>query len=973
LPRRSDAHVFTIPPGAPFARALAKGLLGRLGDPLKLPDVAIYLPTRRAARTFSEIFAAEAGGAALLPEFKPLGDADEDETRLDPHAEQLDLPPAITPLRRRLLLAALIRRWDLNRGGTMPFGQAAGLALSLASVMDEAERQGADLTKLDELAPAALAAHWAEVRNFLVLIREEWPRLLAAEGCINPAARRNQAILALAERLQKDPPPGLTIAAGSTGSMPATAALLSVIARLPNGAVVLPGLDLDLDEESWTRLDPGHPQYAMKQLLARMDVARGDVALWSEDIGNPARARFLSEVLRPAPTTDAWRALAEGDVGALATGLEGLSLLEAADPAEEAAVIALALREALDVPGRTAALITLDRALARRVAAEMKRWNISIDDSAGRKLTKTRAGSFLCLLAEATDDAFSPVPLLALLKHPLATMDDPAEFRRKARQLDLRLRGVRPDAGLDGIKQRIAEDKDLAAWFGPVAQILSPLAALLENAECPLTDLLGAHLAAVEALAGDALWAGADGEAANAFVAALGDAAADLPDIEARSYAPLFHSLADEIPVRPAYGSHPRLAILGPLEARMQSFDLTVLGSLNEGSWPMAAAVDPWFSRPMRRTLGLEQLEARLGLSAHDFATLAAGKTVLLTRAAKADGSPAVASRWLQRLDQLAKGLKISDRLSPSQPYRGIAQALNDPGAPDRIKPPAPTPPVDARPRRLTVTEIETWLRDPYAIYAKHVLRLRKLDPLDAEIGPLERGSILHGVLEKFVGEHQTHHPADALAQLTALADEAFEQEALPKAVLTLWRPRFIRAARWFLEEERKRLADIGGILVEIDGALMIAAPAGDFELACRADRIDKLKSGGAAVIDYKTGSLPRKTWVATQLAPQLALEGAILAAGGFAGIGKLAPNQLIYVRFSGGAKPGEFWPIAADIAELCAEATAKLKERIAEFDRKETPYLSRVLPKFTRADGDYDHLARVREWSASGWQEDGE
>ncbi len=408
------AKVFTIPASAAFSVALAQGLRTRIGDdPAALADVTLYLPTRRAARSIAEVFARQAGGAALLPDFRPLGDVDEDELLLDATAEVLDLPPAIAPLRRRLLLATLIRRWSHARdGGTMTFGQAAGLSRSLASLMDEVETQGADLSKLKDLAPASLAEHWAAVCDFLALMQDVWPQLLADEGRINPSDYRNQALRALAQNLAAHPPQRFILAAGSTGSIPATAALLSVIARLPNGAVVLPGLDRDLDADSWERLEPGHPQYTLKQLLTHMNVRRDAVGDWSEAAGNPERERLLREVLRPAPTTDAWRALAEG---IHPPHTDGLTLFEAADPAEEAAVIALLLREALETPKKTAALVTRDRGLARRVTAALARWQIAIDDSGGRPLSLTPAGTLLLLLAEAADEGFAPVPLLALL------------------------------------------------------------------------------------------------------------------------------------------------------------------------------------------------------------------------------------------------------------------------------------------------------------------------------------------------------------------------------------------------------------------------------------------------------------------------------------------------------------------------------------------------------------------------------
>jgi len=992
------AKILTIAAGAPFAETLARGLIARLGsDPLALAQATVYLPTRRAGRTLSETFARVLGGAALLPNIRPLGDVDEDEFLFDPSSEDVTLPPVIAPVRRRLLLATLVQRWDrAQRGGTFGFAQASALARALARFLDEAQTQNADLAKLDELAPAALAEHWAEVRDFLELLRDQWPGLLEAEGALDPADHRNRALSALARRLAKTPPDGPLIAAGSTGSIPATAELLGAIARLPQGAIVLPGLDRELDEESWNNLDPGHPQYGMKQLLARIGVAREEVGDWQPAAStSPARETLLRETLRPAPTTDAWRAIAERGGGEIAQGLESLSLIEAAHPGEEATTIALILRETLETKGRTAALVTPDRNLARRVAAEMGRWSVTIDDSAGRPMAKTPPGTFLSLLADAAEGDFAPVPLLALLKHPLAAGGEAqAEFRARARDLDrLVLRGPRPNPGLNGLANAIARagtkerpgDGDrrtlaaLAPWFERLADLLRPLEDAMAADEIAIADAADIHAQVAEALAAteaqpgaDRLWRGDAGEAAASLLAELREGAAGIPPIAPRTYPALFHELAEERAVRPAYGSHPRLAILGPLEARLQRFDVVVLGGLNEGTWPAVAASDPWLSRPMREKLGLEAPERPIGLAAHDFATLAAGARVFFTRSAKVDGTPTVPSRWLQRLLQLTKGLGLEKKLESPTHYTMLAGLLSEPDKPaERIKRPAPRPPVAARPRRLSVTEIERWLRDPYAIYARHVLDLQPLDPLDAEIGALERGNAVHLALEKFLAKFAGILPENSEQHLIAIADGVFREAGISQAALALWRPRFARAARWFVGVERERRTAIKQSFVELKGRRAFPGPAGEFVLRCRADRIDLLQAGGAAVIDYKSGNPPSRKQVRTLLAPQLPLEGAILAEGGFAETGKIAARELLYIRFSGGADAGELRAIDGDIAALIAEAEEKLIERIAAFDNAETPYLPRLMPFRANVAGDYDHLARVREWSLAGWEEE--
>lgn len=990
------AGLYTIPAGRDFAGSLARGVMARLDDlhnPIALSSATIFLPTRRAVRVLSDGFARLLAGAGLLPQMRALG-ADEDEEFLfDPDTE-IDLPPAINPLRRRLLLAALVRRWEERRGAPPGFARAAAMARLLARYLDEIETHEPELERLAGLAPESLAAHWASVRNFLVFLHEQWPLVLAAEGAIGRADRRNRLLRDLARRYRENMPDAPVIAAGTTGSIPATSELLRAIAELPNGMIVLPALDREMDEESWVTLGPGHPQYGLKQLLESLGTSRSDVADWEHQSAVPAaRNLFLREALRPPPTTDAWRERARTHSEVLTQGLADISVIEAAHPGEEALAIALILRETAESEEKTAALVTPDRGLARRVASELRRWNIAIDDSAGVPLAHTPPGVFLCLLAEAAAASFAPVPLLALLKHPLvAGGESPGNFRRSARLLDrLVLRGPRPDPGLEGVQKAIEGvlcDRrettlapvltELGQWFSKFAETLRPFANAMTSPSWSLATLVELHCDAAEKLAGTAhskgrnrLWRGEDGNAAAELMESFARASEDFPGIEPSAYPLLLRQFAEEQPVRPAFGRHPRLSILGPLEARLQHFDIVVLGGLNEGTWPSSAAADPWLSRQMRVQLGLESPERLTGLAAHDFTTLAAAPTVRLTRAMKVDGVPTVASRWLQRVQQLARGVGQAKCLTNGPPYAAYARLFTTPDKePKPVHSPEPRPPVVERPRELSVTEIEKWLRDPYAIYARRILKLKPLDPLDAEVGPLDRGRIMHEVLERFVAEIETGWPAQAEARLIALADETFARYGVPQVALALWRPRFVRAARWFVGEERRRREEILRSWLEVEGRIEIVGPAGPFVLKGRADRIDILREGGAAIVDYKTGRPPTDPQVA-KFAQQLPLEGAILENGGFADAGRIPAAELVYIRFSGGVVPGETHIVKGDAHERVTRALAGLTRRIAQFDLPETPYLSRIAPYRADMPGDYDHVARVREWSLSGWAEE--
>jgi ATP-dependent helicase/nuclease subunit B len=685
--------------------------------------------------------------------------------------------------------------------------------------------------------------------------------------------------------------------------------------------------------------------------------------------------RFISEALRPPPATDAWRSLIENARGSFAHALKDFALVEAQNPREEALVVAIALREALETNGRTAALVTPDRGLARRVAAELTRWGIAIDDSAGRKLSSTPPGTFLALLARAAADGFPPVALLSVLKHPLATGgESQAAFRRRVRRLEHRhLRGIRPGRGLAGIAARLTDEseKEIAEWFAKLRSILEPFAGAIATNDAALPDLVRAHVKAAEALAATktdsgaaTLWRGEAGESAANLIGEIIRDGDGIALADGHQYAELFFDLAEGRAVRPPYNRQKRLAILGPLEARLLDFDLVVLGGLNEGTWPREAATDPWLSRPMRAQLGLEPPERRTGLAAHDFATLAASRSVLLTRAVKDAGAPTVASRWVLRVQQLAKGLGLQHELAARNELLAWARAIDTREPAPRATRPAPAPPVALRPRRLSVTEIETWLRDPYAIYARHVLRLRPLDPLDPEPGPRERGIAIHRALEHFLRAYPDALPDDALARLLVASEEAFRAAGASPAALALWRPRFERAGRWFVSHQTTRQREIVRSITETSGTLELPGPAGPFTLVGRADRIDLFRDGRAAIIDYKTGRVPSEKQIEHLFAPQLPLEAAMLMDGAFADASAARVRELVYIKLSGGDPPGDFWIPKADAAAKAEEAREKLIGLIAAYDNERRGYRSREMPERVTDKGDYDHLARVAEWS---------
>jgi ATP-dependent helicase/nuclease subunit B len=787
----------------------------------------------------------------------------------------------------------------------------------------------------------------------LQLIFESWPAMLRDRAALDLAERRNLLLHRLADRWKTDPPPGFTVAAGITTAAPAVAALVRRVARMPDAMVVLPGLWLAdvLPDDEWDALggEATHPQYHLKLLLDRIGVARGEVRRWryaGRAASPPARARAVANAMASSSFSDKWETLRPGE-----RRLGGIRLAELPDAATEAQAIALALREALEAPGKTAALITPDRQLASRVSALLARWQIEADDSAGKPLSQLAAGTLLLAIAAAAAEELAPVPLLALAKHPLVggEGDDRLDWLEAVRVLDLALRGPRPAAGLAGLDARFAEQRVMREW-AIVRERVAVVDGMLGE---PLSLARFAQLvgAAAQALAGDRAWRGADGRMAADMLAEQqsSDAAAQLT-LSPDDAVPLLRQLLDERAVRPPYGGHPRIFIWGLLEARLQRADLLVLGGLNEGVWPGLPAPDPWLPPKVRATLGMPTLEFRIGLAAHDFASALGAPEVLITRAKRDSRSPTVASRFLLRLEAISGGLPRD------LPLQRLARALDDPEPPKPVDRPAPNPPAEQRPERISVTAVDRLKADPFAFYASAILRLRAQDPIDADYTARWKGDAVHKVFEDWL-RHDDCDPG----KLRPRAERLLADEALHPMVRALWAPRLLEAIDWIADLERSNQAE---------GRRPLAAEAkGETALAGvtvhgRADRIDRLADGSLAIVDYKTGKPPARKAIDAGFALQLGLLGLIARAGGFEAV-------------RGDPEVFEYWSLVRDRdqfgkcvradkdmadGEFLAHASRNFAEAAAKWLTGSEPFTAKLNPAYAPY-GDYDQLMRLEEW----------
>ncbi len=1026
---RTRPRVFTVPSSAPFLATLARALLdGELipgfaprKDPLALASATVYLPTRRATRAFAEALLAALGTeATLLPRIVPLGDADEDALAFAEISGTPERPSPVSTAERRLTLARLVLQFaeTTARSGRALIASSPAAALQLA---DELAKVFDDLTiaevSFERLAaadfiPEGLDEYWQRSFEFLQIARTGWDAHLADRGRADPVTWQERLLSREAARIGQDSS-GPVIAAGSTGTIPAVARLIATIACHPQGAVVLPGLDQLLDEESFSLIEdaeesepsPGHPQFGLKRLIARIGIERSEIARLGA-AKNEAREALLSEAFRPAITTDRWRSRGDALRAGAEHALAGVTLVEAADPREEALALATAMRELLEQPGRTAALITPDRALARRVAADLRRWDIEVDDSGGVALAESEAGRLARIAVAAAAEELAPVTLVSLLRHPLSGFGPAAAI--DALELAA-LRGPRPAPGVAGLQRAVADARALASagrlhrrdararlkpwdWeaaeklTADLAEKLDPLLQLPRDKALPFREAIAAHRAALVNLGLDfAAREPADLRALAQAFARLSEAAQEASPLTLDAYADAFADLlAGEPPVRPPFDRNARLRILGPLEARLLEADRVLLGGLNEGTWPPEAHSDAWLNRPMRKALNLDLPERRIGLSAHDFAQAVSAGEVVLSRAKKQNGVETVASRFLQRLAAVTPDEVWQAARARGRDYVNLARALERRDTIQAAQRPAPKPPAEARPQRMSVTEIETLIRDPYHIYARHVLKLEPLDAIGIEPDYAARGTILHEAFSEFTRAEPGTLPPDALEKLIAAGQRAFAALDDKPGLHAVWWPRFLRAAEWLIGEERELRAEIERIFSETSGAIEFDAGGRMFRLTARADRIDRRSNGAAAIMDYKTGSPPTSKQALTGLAPQLPLEAAIAKSGGFAEAGAIARIAgILVLALSGGHPPGRL--VSLDPAEAVREAKTirdalkirtcddladvalqKTQELIRVFADGDTPYLSVPRPQWRGRFGDYDHLARIKEWSAN-------
>ncbi|GFE64772.1 double-strand break repair protein AddB [Litoreibacter roseus] len=965
-------RLFGVAPGVDFPANVADGLKERLADtpPHAMAKVELFVNTTRMRRRIVALF--QQGGACFLPKIRLITDLANDPTaRIT--AEPVD------PLRRRLELARLVKRLIEKAPDLAAEDSAYDLADSLATLMDEMQGEGVSFDVLKSLDVEQHSAHWARSLTFLEIVGD----LLSDTTAMDTEERQRVVVEEKIAEWEVRAPNHPIIIAGSTGSRGTTNLLMQAVSRLPKGAVILPGYDFDLPSAIWDRLmapAPGtlsledHPQFRFAALLKSLGLQNRDVPAWHDHKPHsPARNQLISLALRPAPVTDSW--LTDGKkLTELPNATSNLSLIEAKTPRAEAVTIALRLRQAVE-DNQLAAVITSDRTLTRQITAALQRWGIVPDDSGGIPLAQTAPGRLLRQTADIMMRPLTSETFLALLKHPLVSRVDRSTHLLRTRDLELQaIRGKMafPNraAVLKWAEQR-RDDPDATRW---VDSVFNCIDALHVAQTTPMTDLASRHIQVTEELTRDAeetpaLWGKASGETARDVMQSLRDAADAAGDMTATDYTQILGRVLSGAEARDPVNFHPGVMIWGTLEARVQGADLVILAGLNDGVWPETPPPDPWLNRQMRQNAGLLLPERRIGLSAHDFQQAVAAKEVWLTRSVRDAEAETVPSRWINRLCNLLEGIPGGDEMTGAealQHMRGrgndwLAKAAELERPKTTIPParrPAPRPPVAVRPTKLSVTRIETLIRDPYAIYAQRILKLRALDPLSLSPDAPLRGQAIHTVLQEFVSETRDDLSKLNVDTLMNTADRVFSETVPWPATRAMWRAHLSRVAHWFLTTEAERQQEARPTRFEEDGRFYIDEIA--FELHGRADRIDLDPLGAAYIYDYKTGSVPSNKQM-EHFNKQVPLLALIATKGGFPGL----PPHVARAGYIGlGAKPDErIFDVDSDELDSARTGLVRL---IAAYQTRSQGYASRRAMETVSFSNDFDTLARFGEWDVT-------
>ena len=955
-------NIYNITANESFVDELASFFLKRFEkEPDKLSEVLFLLPNRRSCQNLKDAFIRQKGlQPTILPRIEPISEVEEEEVFLRGNPKILSqMRPQINNLERLFLFTRLILQKPQEHGlKQISLSQAFALASNLANLMDLAYYEELDFSKIKDIVPAEFSGHWQETLKLLEIITQYWPNILNERDCVDGVYRRICLLNSKIEIWKHNKEQQKIVIAGTTAAFPILKKLVKTVLELPDGEVFLAGLDKYLNEDEWEQIDENHPQYELKELLAFLKLNRQEILNLNNGTDISLRDKLVSEIMRPAISTGKWRDLSKETLPG--STFDGIKIINCSDIRQEALAISMIIRHTLETPEKTVALITSDRNLSRRVVSELKRWNIDADDSAGKPLSLSTIGIYLRLIINVLENNFSKISILSLLKHPFTSC---GLSRNNYKNIVYHLECAwRKNEELSEEQQSLLDDFYLK---------FQCLRDLYNTPKISLKEFFEEHIKLAESLAetpeksGDKIiWKGEDGRIATKFVCEFLEKIDILGNISSNDYLSFFETLMLQYNVRNIYNSHPRVKILGPIEARLMQFDVNIIGEVNEGCWPKLPDADMWMSRPMKKDFGLPLLERNIGVMAADFSHLLHAKEVYLTRAERIDGAPTNKSRWLLRLETILSAnfnnIEQQNNIIVDYKYSYWSKYFDRAKQIKKINPPAPCPDVAKRPRKLSASNLEMLMRDPYSVFARHILKLYPLDDLDRDLELRDYGNIIHEIIEEFNNKNRSSYPINAREELLKIGENKFNEKGIKAEIKAFWWPKFVKTVEWIDNKEKEYRQNIKLIHNEVCGEIKINAPAGDFIITAKADRLDETKDGNVNIIDYKTGRMRSLKEVITGMAPQLSIEGIIAQQGGFHGIEAKPVNTMNYWKL-GEKELSVDKKVSEETIDLVYD---RLKKLISIFDFPTTPYLSKPNPSIAPSYSDYDHLSRYLEWS---------
>lgn len=983
-------------------------------DPLYFSKITIYVPTQRAARSLREMLSLYCPlKSCILPRIFAIHNVDELQESLFYHLDVPILQKRISLYDSAFILTPLVQKWyeSLSENSKSLFGsqnilvpngiaESLYLSFKLENLIEEMIQRESKIEILEELSLSKDLTQWWQINHeFLKIILTQWPKILEERKALTKSQIYKILLSRQIKIWKKKPPKFPVIALG----LKEPVEFISAISSLKEGAVYFQGLDLHLDEESWQALgvsqeeDPAiatHPQYSYYNLLKALKITRSNVQQIDTKEKNLSRELLLTSALRPASTTNKWILEKRSK---FEKGLKNLTLIEAENEREEAAAIALSMREILEVKNKTVALVTSNRTLARRVSLELRRFGIIANESLGRPLRQSYEVIFIRLLLDCVFKSYDCVTFLSFFKHPLTKIGrsrfevrkliDFFEiyFLRKKnsfshcyKEIDFVnfcqfIEEILPDFSVDFHSEHQQEIEDLKKFAKDVETILEPIKNFEKNKNYSLKKILEVTIKISESFALDQekncshLYQTPGGESLLQFLKDLFETKEDL-EISISNWPEIFDTLLQNRTLTPRPYGHPRVFIWGVGEFQLQTVDRVIFSNLNEGEMPQHFENDVFLSPQMRRMLNLISPEYKLGLQAFDFQMIMGMEEVILTRSLRIDENPSVASRFLQRLEAVIGEEFYQKLILKGQRYIALTKSVSKIKNISFAKRPVPTPPLEVRPKIFSVTEIETLRRDPYKIYAKKILKLYPLDPLQEDYNALMRGRLYHKILEEFA--HQTHEISEDEKEYEKTFEEILERKIqdsnIPLEIGILWKYRLEAALEEYFSFEKNRHNYIKH--TEISSDKIEVGKSGVY-LQARADRIDIYKNC-ADILDIKTSENPSKSDALSLKSPQLVLEAALFLRKGFELIDNLTLKNLTYIRLlSDKCKIETLLNDADEIKKLSDSAWVKLESLFNSYKCVNKGYISHALPSslnnFYSFDDQklYDHLARVFEW----------